>query len=153
MNRRAIALLLFLFAASFLPADLTAQERAATRRFDPSGNYHPVRLPETPSERFIQINLRVKRHRGRLSAVGEVRNTGKWYRYSTKAVNRDRLRFETVTKDGVRYEFLGEFTGDGNFTHQWVGTGTVKLKGSLRKFVRGKQVVEIRSDFVHYPLH
>jgi hypothetical protein len=130
----------------------TAAAEAQTEAFNPSGNYHPV-SPPSGDDRFVQINLRLRQKGRVLSAAGEVRNTGRWNRFATSDMNASRIRFRTATLDVVHYEFDGEFTGSGNFARQWSGKGIVMLKGSLRKYVAGRHVESLISEFVFYPLH
>jgi hypothetical protein len=126
---------------------------AQTRGFDPSGNCHPVKPSNSKADRFIQINLRFGKENGRRVARGEVSNVGRWYKFRTVDVNERGFRFLTTKVDGIRYEFAGSFLGKGNFAQQWSGSGLTMLNGSLRKYVRGVQVLSFDSEFVYYPLH
>ncbi len=116
--------------------------------FDPSGDYHPTNRPA--EEEFIQFDLKVRRKKGQLIAWGEVRGVQPWYKFTSVFVTEKQLKFSTVEIDGVSYDFDGKFIGKGDFANQSFGIGIVMLKGTLRKFVNGKKVMEINTSFKYY---
>src|SRR5215831_8434603 len=119
-------------------------------RFDPSGNYHPLNQPSDP-DRFVQFNLEVRYKRGRLVAWGDVVGVGEvGYRFRSVAVTEKHLRFSTKRYHGISYLFEGSFLRGGNFSEVDSTTGFVALKGTLRKFVKGKKIMELTGSFVYY---
>ena len=118
--------------------------------FNPSGNYLPLNSPSDESERFIQFDLEVRRKKGKLVAWGEVRGVQRWYKFTSISVTEKHLKFSTAKTGGVNYDFDGEFLGKGDFSSP-AQTGNILLKGTLRKFVNGKKVVEVNTSFKHYP--
>jgi hypothetical protein len=119
--------------------------------FNPSGDYHPVELRGNASERFTHFDLQVKRRGREFTVGGDVRADNTSYRFASVRVTANRLRFSTVTKRGVRYEFEGRFLGGGDFAAQFTGYGLVMLEGTLRRYVNNKKVVELVSPFLYYP--
>jgi hypothetical protein len=132
---------------------VAAQSTEAVEPFDPSGNFHPVQPPEAASDKFLQFNLRVPRKGGKLQAIGEVRGVQPWLKFSTKAIDERGMQFLTEVKNGVRYEFEGDFLEKGNYARRWSGDRMAPLKGEWRKSVRGEQVWEYATEFVYYPPH
>ena len=118
--------------------------------FDPSGDYHPVNKPDG-TEWSVQFVLRVRHRRGRVVAWGQVRGIQPWYRFVSVSVTPRNLKFSTVRNHGVYYDFAGTFLGTGNFMAQTPDTGAILLRGTLRKFVNGRNVLHLRTSFVYYP--
>lgn len=118
--------------------------------FNPSGDYHPLNRPTDESEKFVQFDLEVRRKKGRLVARGEVRGIQLWYKFTSVSVTEKNLKFSTAKIGGVNYDFDGEFLGRGDFSSS-AQTGNIMLKGTLRKFVNGKKVMEVSTSFKHYP--
>lgn len=118
--------------------------------FNPSGDYHPLNRPSDESERFIQFDLEVKRKKGKLVAWGEVKGVQPWYKFTSVSITEKHLKFSTAKIDGVNYDFNGEFLGKGDFS-SLAQTESIFLKGTLRKFINGKKVMEVSTSFKHYP--
>jgi hypothetical protein len=118
--------------------------------FNPTGDYHPVNRSMDKSEKFIQFDLQVRRKKGKLVAWGEIRGMLPWYKFTTISVTEKHLKFSTAKIDGVEYDFNGKFLGKGDFSSA-EQSGNIMLEGTLRKFVNGKQVMEISTTFNHYP--
>ncbi len=110
--------------------------------FSPSGDYHPLNRPSDESEQFIQFDLRVRQKKGKFVARGEIRGVQAWYKFTSVSVTEKYLKFTTAKVSGVNYDFEGEFLKKGY---------GVTLEGTLRKFVNGKKVMEVRTPFKHYP--
>ncbi len=110
--------------------------------FSPSGDYHPLNRPTDESEKFIQFDLQVRGKKGKLVAWGEVRGVHTWYKFTSVSVTEKYLKFSTAKLGGVSYNFEGEFLKKGY---------GVTLKGTLRKIVNGKNVMEVNTPFNHYP--
>jgi hypothetical protein len=128
-----------------------AQNSQSADAFDPSGDYHPVKLPAEESEKFIQFDLQVRRKKGKLVAWGEVRGVQPWHKFVSVFVTEERLKFSTAKVSGISYDFDGEFIGKGNFARASLGNGIVMLEGILRKFVNGKRSWQINTRFTYYP--
>jgi hypothetical protein len=109
--------------------------------FTPSGDYHPLNRPADESEKFIQFDLQVRGNKGKLVAWGEVRGVQSWYKFTSVSVTEKYLKFSTAKVGGISYSFEGEFLKKGY---------GITLKGTLRKFVDGKKVMEVYTPFVHY---
>lgn len=109
--------------------------------FSPSGDYHPLNRSSDEAEKFIQFDLQVRRKKGKFIAWGEVRGVQPWYKFTSVSVSEKYLKFSTAKVGGVSYKFEGEFLKKGY---------SITLEGTLRKFVNGKKVVEVRTPFVHY---
>jgi hypothetical protein len=118
--------------------------------FNPSGDYHPVNRPNG-SEQSIQFVLQVRHRRGRLLAWGQVRGVQPWYRFASVSVTPRHLNFSTVRIHGVRYDFAGIFLATGNFAAKAPDTGVILLRGTLRKFVNGRNVLQLNTSFAYYP--
>lgn len=149
---RRISLIIVLVA--FLAAtDVFSVEARATcmRRFDPSGDYHPVNRIEDESEKFTHFDLEVRRRKGRLIAWGDVRTVGTSYKFTSISVTVQRLSFTTVSIRGVRYSFEGRFLGSGDFASQTTDNGKTMLEGTLRKYLDGQKVAETTSPFLYFP--
>lgn len=110
--------------------------------FSPSGDYHPLNRSTVESEKFIQFDLQVKRKKGKFVAWGEIRGVQPWYKFTSVSVTEKHLKFSTAKVGGVSYSFEGEFLKKGY---------GVTLEGTLRKFVKGKKVLEVSTPFMHYP--
>jgi hypothetical protein len=118
-------------------------------RFNPSGEYHPLNQPA--DDRGVQIHLRVRHKHGRLVASGEVAGTSvQFYTFRFVSVTQKHLRFSTERHHGVNYNFEGAFLRLGNFTTALDIPGSAPLRGTLRKFVNGKKVMELTTSFVYY---
>ena len=159
--RRSKALSSIFFAIAtciVFGCNAAAQNSKRPGLFDPSGNYHPV-VRLDGDDRFLQFNLRVKREKGDLSFVGEVRNPGRWYKFSGTTINENGVRFLTYAIGGIRYQFDCTFSGKGNFARQWSGKGIVMANCLVQKHTRapknavGSPPQEFRSEFVYYPPH
>lgn len=60
-----------------------------------------------------------------------------------------KVKFKTRKLKGIRYEFEGTF-----FKNKTMGDdGEKLLRGTLKKFVKGKKVAETSGDFVYYEPH
>ena len=118
--------------------------------FDPSGDYHPVNKP-AGTEWSVQFVLQVRHRRGRVVAWGQIRGVQPWYRFASASVTSRDLKFSTVRIHGVHYDFAGTFLGAGNFAAQTPDTGAILLRGTLRKFVNGRKVLQLHTSFVYYP--
>src|SRR6266496_2212399 len=116
-------------------------------RFNPSGEYHP--LNKSTEARFVQFHLQVRHKRGQLVAWGEVVDV-QFYRFRNVSVTEKHLRFSTERRHGVSYNFEGSFLRGGNFTVASDTPGSFLLQGTLRKFINGKQVMELTTPFVYY---
>ncbi len=110
--------------------------------FSPSGDYHPLNRPSEELEEFIQFDLQVRGKKGKLVAWGEVRGVQPWYKFTSVSITEKHLKFSTAKVGGVSYNFEGKFLKKGY---------GVTLEGTLRKFVNGKKVMEVKTPFVHYP--
>jgi hypothetical protein len=130
--------------------DVVVAQRAASHsaRFDPSGNYHPLNQPPE-SDRFVQFNLEVRHKRGRLVAWGDVEGE-RGYRFRSVSVTEKHLRFSTERHHGISYDFEGSFLRGGDFSMVDSTLGFVALKGRLRKFLKGKQIMSLTGSFVYY---
>lgn len=119
--------------------------------FNPSGDYHPIKLPNHKTEKFTHFDLEVRRRKGKLVAWGEVKNVGAHYKFAFVSVTEKSLKFTTVSLQGVSYRFEGQFLGRGDFSGQSTGAGIVMLEGTLTKFEHGRKTTEITSPFLYYP--
>jgi hypothetical protein len=152
MKRKALATASLCIALLLiLNAGRTEAGENSNAAFNPSGDYHPVELKGYTSERFTHFDLQVKRRGGSLIVRGDVRADNTSYKFTAVRVTENRLRFSTVTKRGVRYEFEGRFLGRGNFAAQFTEYGLIMLEGTLRRYVNNKKVVELTSPFLYYP--
>lgn len=122
-----------------------------TKPFNPSGDYHPFKLPADWLDKFTQFDLKVRRSRGALLASGEVMNVGTRYKFATVSITEQTLKFRTVSVRGVSYSFDGRFLGRGDFPSQFTGYGMLMLEGTLTKFERGRKAAEMTSTFMYYP--
>ena len=118
--------------------------------FNPSGDYHPVNRPNG-SEQSVQFVLQVRNRCGRRWAWGQVRGVQPWYRFASVSITVRHLKFSTVRIHGVHYDFAGMFLGTGNFGAKTPDTGAILLQGTLRKFVNGRDVLQLTTSFVYYP--
>jgi hypothetical protein len=139
--------LLLLVIAPSVYAQRSANHAAV---FDPSGDYHPVNKPNG-TEWSVQFVLQVRHKHGRLVAWGQVRGIQPWYRFASVSVTSRHLKFSTVHINGVHYNFAGTFLRTGNFAAQTPDTGAILLKGTLRKFENGRNVLQLHTSFVYYP--
>ena len=119
--------------------------------FDPSGDYHPTCRITAESERFVQFVLEVRRKRQKLVAWGHLSDVGASYKFVSASVTEKHLKFRTQKVRSVDYRFDGRFLGDGNFSEQFSGFGSVMLEGTLQRFVNGQKAFEINTPFVYYP--
>ena len=117
-------------------------------RFNPSGDYHP--LNRSADDLGLQFHLQVRYRRGRRVAWGGVPTVAHFHRFKSVSVTEKHLRFSTERRYGVRYDFEGSFLRRGNFTTALDIPGSLPLKGTLRKFVNGKKVMELTTSFVYY---
>ena len=128
---------------------LDAQRRSNhSMRFNPSGDYHPTNRPADDPD--LQFQLEVRYKRGRRVAWGSVPTVTHNYRFKSVAVTEKHLRFATVRHHGIRFEFEGSFLRRGDFTTALDIPGSVPLKGTFRKFVNGRKVMELTTSFVYY---
>jgi hypothetical protein len=146
MANRILACTLLLVVGLDVYAQRSTNHASA---FNPSGDYHPVNRPNG-SEQFIQFVLQVRYRRGRRVAWGEVASVAQFYRFKSVSVTETHLRFSTERHHGIRYDFEGSFLRRGNFTTAPDIPGSLPLKGTLRKFVNGKKVMELITSFVYY---
>ena len=116
--------------------------------FNPSGDYHPTNQPD--DDRGLQFQLQVRYKRGHRIAWGGVPGIAHFYRFRSVFVTPKHLRFSTERHQGVWYEFEGSFLRRGNFTTSLDIPGSVPLTGTLRKFVKGRKVMELNTSFVYY---
>ena len=119
--------------------------------FNPSGDYHPVNLRRSASEKFTHFDLEVGRRKGKLVARGDVRGAGTHYTFASVSVTEQTLKFTTVSIRGVKYSFEGKFLGRGDFPSQSTGRGIVMLEGTLTRLEHGEKAAEITSPFAYYP--
>lgn len=133
-----------------IDSDQLPNEETDLGVFNPSGDYHPSSRPSDESEQFIQFDLEVRRKKGKLVAWGEIRGVDRWYKFTSVSVTEKYLKFSTAKIGGVNYDFNGEFLGRGDFSSP-AQTETILLKGTLRKLVNGKKVMEVSTSFVHFP--
>ena len=83
-------------------------------------------------------------------AWGGVPTVAHFYRFKSVSITEKHLRFSTERRHGVRYDFEGSFLRRGNCTTALDIPGSLPLKGTLRKFVNGKKVMELTTSFVYY---
>lgn len=138
--------MLFLFVAA---VGIDAQDRSNhSVRFNPSGDYHPLIRPA--DDLGLQFQLKVRYRRGRRVTWGGVPTVDYFYRFKSVSVTEKHLRFSTQRRHGAWYDFEGSFLRRGNFTTALDIPGSLPLKGTLRKFVNGKKVMELTTSFVYY---
>jgi hypothetical protein len=125
------------------------QSKSRFVRFNPSGEYHPS-SGRPADDIFLQFHLQVRYKRGRRIAWGGIPTVAHFYRFKSVSVTEKHLRFSTKRRHGVRYDFEGSFLRRGNFTTALDIPGSLPLKGTLRKFVNGKKVMELTTSFVYY---
>lgn len=117
-------------------------------RFNPSGDYHPTDRPT--DDLGLQFHLQVRYKGGRRIAWGEVASVARFYRFRSVSVTERHMRFSTDAHHGVSYDFDGLFLRGGNFTTALDIPGSLPLRGTLRKYVRGRKVMELNTSFVYY---
>ena len=145
MNRLLSCVILLLVTA----VGLDAQHRSNhSLRFNPSGDYHPSNRPA--DDIGLQFHLQVRYKRGRRVAWGDVPTVAHVYRFKSVSITEKYLRFSTERHHGIRYDFEGSFLRRGNFTTSPDIPGSSPLKGTLRKFVNGRKVMELITSFVYY---
>ena len=125
------------------------QSKGRFVRFNPSGEYHPSN-GRPADDIFLQFHLQVRYKRGRRIAWGEVASVVRFYRFRDVSVTQKHLRFSTARHHGVWYDFEGTFLRGGNFSTALDIPGSFPLKGTFRKFVDGKRVMELTTSFVYY---
>ncbi len=128
---------------------LDAQSRGNhSLRFNPSGDYHPE---NRPADDFgLQFLLQVRYRHGRRVAWGSVPTVAYVYRFKSVSVTEKYLRFSTERHHGSRYDFDGEFLRGGDFTTSLDIPGSLPLRGTLRKYVNGRKVMELNTSFFYY---
>jgi hypothetical protein len=73
---------------------------------------------------------------------GFFETTARKYKFTRISISRKFITFETETKKGISYKFVGEFTGGGD------ETGAI-FKGRLTKMRDGKKVASGKFGFTH----
>jgi hypothetical protein len=119
-----------------------------TVRFNPSGEYHPLDRPA--DDVGLQFHLQVRYKGSRRVAWGGVASVVHWYQFRSVSVQEKQLRFSTQRHHGVWFAFDGSFLRGGNFTTAADVPGSFPLRGTLRKFVNGKKVMELNTSFLYY---
>lgn len=125
-------------------------QRAAKHsvRFNPSGDYHPLDRPA--DDLGLQFYLQVRYKSGRRVAWGAVASVARFYRFTFLSVTENHLKFSTARHHGVSYDFEGSFVRSGDFTTSLDIPGSRPLRGTFRKYVKGKKVMELNTSFVYY---
>ena len=128
----------------------TSEVSRPRSRFDPSGDYYPAETQLTGPFKLIQFDLEVRRRKGKMLVLGEVKEVSRWFRFSSVSISSDLLRFKTRSIKGVSYRFAGHFLARGNFREPGEYSA-VLLTGTLEKFVNGRKVAALKGSWVYYP--